>query len=172
MIKPKNIPTSEEINQMVSTVVEELNITTRFLETKEYMQHGHISVYEHCIEVAYTSCYLAARFKIDVDYWSMIRGALLHDYFLYDWHIAGDNSHHFHGFTHPKRAFLNALHDVDLNFVECNIILRHMFPLTFVPPMRREAWLVCLADKMGATKETLHFTHTDAAVKYGSVRES
>ena len=104
MIKPKNIPTSEEINQMVSTVVEELNITTRFLETKEYMQHGHISVYEHCIEVAYTSCYLAARFKIDVDYWSMIRGALLHDYFLYDWHIAGDNSHHFHGFTHPKRA--------------------------------------------------------------------
>ena len=47
-----------------------------------------------------------------------------------------------------------------------------MFPLTFVPPMRREAWLVCLADKICATKETLHFTHTDAAVKYGSVRES
>ena len=146
--------------------------SSNFRSTRNYIQHGSIPVYNHCMDVAGKSIALSRFLGAGCNERDLIRGALLHDYFLYDWHIAGDNSHHFHGFTHPKRAFLNALHDVDLNFVECNIILRHMFPLTFVPPMRREAWLVCLADKICATKETLHFTHTDAAVKYGSVRES
>lgn len=44
----------------------------------------------------------------------------------------------------------------NMNFgdIERNIISRHMFPLTVVPPMCREAWLVCLADKYCAVKET------------------
>lgn len=35
------------------------------------------------------------------------------------------------------------------------MIARHMFPLTPIPPGCREAWLVCLADKWCAMKETL-----------------
>ena len=171
MSKLISVPTTQEINRMVSIVIEELNVSSRFLKTKNFMQHGTISVYEHCIEVAYTSCYIAAHFKIDIDYWSMIRGALLHDYFLYDWHISGDGSHHLHGFTHPKRAFMNAVHDLNLNRIERIVILRHMFPLTPIPPTNREAWLVCLADKICATRETLHFTKTKAAIKYGSIRQ-
>ena len=42
-----------------------------------------------------------------------------------------------------------------LTIREENIILRHMFPLNVVPPMCKEAWLVCLADKICASKETV-----------------
>ena len=76
----------------------------------------------------------------------LLRGALLHDYFLYDWHDP-DPSHRLHGFHHPARALGNALQDFSLDPVEQNIILRHMFPLTPIPPKYREAILVCLVDK-------------------------
>ena len=71
----------------------------------------------------------------------------------YDWHIKR-KGHHFHGFTHPATALRNAEKEYNLGDIERNIISRHMFPLTIVPPMCREAWLVCLADKYCAVKET------------------
>ena len=83
-----------------------------------------------------------------------MRGALLHDYFLYDWHQK-DSSHRLHGFRHPKTALGNAQRDYHLNWKEKNIIARHMFPLIPVPPQCREAWIVCLADKWCALGETV-----------------
>ena len=83
-----------------------------FLETKKYMQHGSTSVYRHCIAVAYISCIIAARLNIRIHIRQMIRGALLHDYFLYDWHKQ-EVPHRFHGFTHPKTALRNAERDFD-----------------------------------------------------------
>ncbi|MFQ9151358.1 MAG: HD domain-containing protein [Blautia sp.] len=44
------------------------------------------SVYRHSLAVAYFSCYLAEKLHLKVRTKEMIRGALLHDYFLYDWH--------------------------------------------------------------------------------------
>ena len=83
----------------------------------------------------------------------MIRGALLHDYFLYDWHEKSDD-HRLHGFTHPARALKNAEEIFDLSVVEKDIIKRHMFPLTPVPPAYRESYLVCLADKICSSYES------------------
>lgn len=90
----------------------------------------------------------------------MIRGALLHDYFLYDWHEKSDD-HRLHGFTHPARALKNAEEIFDLSVVEKDIIKRHMFPLTPVPPAYRESYLVCLADKICSSYETLHRDRVD-----------
>ena len=103
--------------------------------------------------MAGASLKLAEFFHLKVNEKALIRGALLHDYFLYDWHIKG-KGHHFHGFTHPATALRNAEKEYNLGDIERNIISRHMFPLTIVPPMCREAWLVCLADKYCAVKET------------------
>ena len=55
-------------------------------------------------------------------------------------------------------AMRNACEDYELTEREKNIILRHMFPLTVVPPACREAWIVCLADKICAVLETLHLS--------------
>lgn len=123
----------------------------------EFVQHGDVSVYEHVVAVAAESCRMAdalARHGIAVDRSSLVRGALLHDYFLYDWHDP-DPSHRLHGFRHPFFALRNAEDDFTLDERERNIIVRHMFPLVPVPPTCREAWIVCGADKLVALCETL-----------------
>ena len=121
---------------------------------KKFLQHGKVSVYSHSVRVAVLSLFLAELLRVKVNKEAMMRGALLHDYFLYDWHEK-DGGHRFHGFIHAGRALQNATRDYELTRREENIILRHMFPLNIVPPMCKEAWLVCLADKICASKETV-----------------
>lgn len=125
----------------------------RLNETKNYIQHGSISVYAHCVNVARMSVRIAKWLPIQVNMDALVIGALLHDYFLYDWHDG--KGRHFHGFTHPECAFRNAEKDYTLSPRVKNIIIRHMFPLTPVPPTCTEAWIVCIADKICAIEETL-----------------
>ncbi len=125
---------------------------------KNFIQHGTTSCYEHSVMVACMSVKLADKFGISVDRKSLIRGALLHDYFLYDWHIP-DKSHRWHGFTHPAAALKNAERDFQLNKIERNIILRHMFPLNMTPPVYKESMIVCIADKICALQETFSFLY-------------
>ncbi len=120
----------------------------------KYIQHGNTSCLEHCVAVAYVSFYLAKKFHIHCDYNSLIRGALLHDYFLYDWHKK-DNSHKWHGFHHAKKALANATRDFDLNPIEMDIIEKHMFPLNISLPKYKESYIVTLADKYCSFYETL-----------------
>lgn len=129
---------------------------SRFCESKKYIQHGNISVYMHSIAVAYYSCWLAEHYNIKVKKKELIRGALLHDYFLYDWHKNKEEGRHLHGFTHPATALRNALEDFDLTLIEQDIIKRHMFPLIPVPPKYREGVLVSIADKICSIYETTH----------------
>lgn len=121
-------------------------------ETKYFQQHNGTSVYYHCASVAYFSLILANTFRIKCDYSSLIRGALLHDYYLYDWRDK-DKSHSWHGFRHPYTACKKADEVFGLNELEKEIIKRHMFPLTPVPPKHIEAYLVSIADKILAMRE-------------------
>ena len=125
--------------------------------TKQFIQHGETTVFEHCLAVAKFSLliahFLERTLKIDIDKDSLVRGALLHDYFLYDWHIK-DKSRRFHGFTHASVAAANADRDFELNDLEREIIAKHMFPLTPFPPTHREGIIVSLADKWCALAET------------------
>lgn len=118
---------------------------------RQYIQHGTCTCYDHVMAVAKTALSMAMhlpfRFKKD----QLVRGALLHDYFLYDWHTVKLDK--LHGFAHPKIALENARREFDLTPIEENIIVRHMFPLTPVPPRYRESILVMLADKHCANKE-------------------
>ena len=127
---------------------------SRFAESKKFIQHGNTSVYQHSIAVAYYSYWLASFLGIKVNERALIRGALLHDYFLYDWHEKDSRNYRWHGFRHPKRAFENAKEEFDLCDIEENLIKCHMFPLTPIPPMHREGVLVCLVDKMCSITET------------------
>ena len=125
--------------------------------TRSYIQHGSVTVYDHVCAVARTSLAMAdalAHVGIRVDRHSLLRGALLHDYFLYDWHDK-DPSHRLHGFRHPFFALARAEEDFDLTPRERNIIVRHMFPLVPIPPTCREAWIACIADKVCALRETV-----------------
>ena len=57
----------------------------RYTATRRCIQHGKVSVYAHCVSVADTACVLAETLHLRVNERALIRGALLHDYFLYDW---------------------------------------------------------------------------------------
>ncbi len=154
----ENIKKLEEIIKFLSE-------NTRFLETKNFIQHGDTTVYEHVISVAKKSIEVAEKYNLDVDMDSMIRGALLHDYFLYDWHD-GKRERCIHGFTHPMKAYRNAKSELKLNMIERDIIIKHMFPLTLLPPMYLESWIVTYSDKYVSLAETLR----GIPVKVGLVR--
>ncbi len=125
-----------------------------FQQEKDYPQHGIVSCYDHSLSVARLSLAFAQKARIGVDAQSMVRGALLHDLFLYDWHIPDRQSpHRLHGFFHPRRALRNAQTYFSVNHLERDIILKHMFPLTIIPPLYRESWLVCAADTVCAVRE-------------------
>lgn len=123
--------------------------------TRGYVQHGRISVYEHSLKVTDMCLTLADVLRIRTDRRSLIRGALLHDFFLYDWH-ARERWHRLHGYTHASRALSNAMARFTLNRRERNMIYSHMFPLNLTHiPRFRESILLCTADKIVSTAETV-----------------
>ena len=143
--------------------IETICNVSRMNENKQYFQHGVTSIYRHSLHVAYESCLLAENFHMKVDYRALIRGAFLHDYFLYDWHDKEHVHKRPHGFYHPKAALANAMCEFTLSEKEKDIIQKHMFPLTVMPPKYKEAWIVCLVDKFCSTRETLWHPSKDRA---------
>ena len=125
----------------------------RFSQEKACFQHGSTSVYAHSVRVAACSLCLSRMLRIRTDQRALVRGALLHDYFLYDWHD-GARGRNIHGFTHPDTALRNADRDFTLTDTERDIIKKHMFPLTIKPPVCREGWIVCMVDKYCSLYET------------------
>ena len=121
---------------------------------KLLIQHGETTVYAHSVRVALLSVRIAQALRLKVNPRALVRGALLHDYFLYDWHKPHPDNK-WHGFTHPRTALQNAERDFELDPRERDMILRHMFPLVPVPPVHREGFILCLADKISALRETV-----------------
>ena len=140
--------------EKLEEIIAFLSENTRFDETKNFIQHGNTSVYTHVISVAKKSIEIAEKYNLKVDMDSMIMGALLHDYFLYDWHD-GKRERWIHGFTHPMKAYKNAKSEINLNGLERDIIIKHMFPLTILPPRYLESWIVTFADKYVSAVETV-----------------
>ena len=120
-------------------------------QMKNYRQHYDTSCYEHCIEVAYWS-YLFCK-KFHLDYKSIARAGLLHDLFLYDWRHSREKLGGWHAFMHPKIALQNASNLCILNEKEQDIILNHMWPVTFFHfPKYKETYIITFADKFSAIK--------------------
>ena len=132
--------------------IKHIEENTRFTEAKEHIQHGDTSVYMPSLAVAYVSLVIIGLLGLrKISLAGLLVGALLHDYFLYDWHV--DSPYSLHGFRHPGRALENAKRDYEIGRIEENVIKRHMFPLTPTPPTTREGIVVCIADKICSTYE-------------------
>lgn len=122
-------------------------------EMKKYRQHLSTNSYHHSLHVAFTAYRMAKRLGLAIDEQSLARGAMLHDFYLYDIDEMGYSAWK-HGTTHAKRALSNATKYYDLTKTERDIIYSHMFPLNLTHiPHTKEALLVTLADKYCAVKE-------------------
>ena len=114
------------------------------------IEHHGISRMEHSIKISYYS-YIIAK-KLKMDYVSVARGGLLHDFFL-----SGDERNikekFLDTFTHPKKALNTSRKTFDINKLEEDIIVSHMFPFYISMPKHKESVLVNLVDKVIGFKE-------------------
>lgn len=123
---------------------------------KKFKHHYFVTCFEHSVNVSFYSFFICK--TLGLDYKSAARGGLLHDFFLYDWRttkLSGGK----HGFVHPKIALNNATGLFQLNDIEKDIIVKHMFPLTLQPPLYKESIVVCLVDKFCAIHEIMRVSN-------------
>lgn len=132
-----------------------------------FEQHFKINRLQHIRSVAYLS-FLISR-KLGLDYESTARAATMHDLFYYDWR-EDDLSHKLHGYRHPGTALKNAYYLCGtLNKKEEDIIKKHMWPLTVVPPKYLESFVVTSMDKYCATIEMIYSSSEKYRKKFHSL---
>lgn len=133
------------------SIVSEFLSSERYKEMTRFIAHGDWSVYDHSLHVA-SLCYEMGKKKgLSLDYRSLIRAAMLHDYYGYDWHKPHPR---LHGFRHPYRALRNAEKDFSVSPLEAKLIKGHMFPLTFWHlPFLKEMRLLSRCDRLSAMYE-------------------
>ena len=83
------------------------------------IEHHGISRMENSIKISYYSYKIAK--KLGIDYVSVARGGLLHDFFL-DGDERNNKRKFLDTFTHPKKALETAQNNFELNEIEKNII--------------------------------------------------
>ena len=140
-------------DEEIEKILRDICVQPSAQEMKRYVQHGKISTYDHCRNVAEFSYRMDKTLHLHADRNTLVKGAMLHDLFLYDWH---DGSHRLHGFTHAEEAAGNAERIFGVDRATRHVISSHMWPLNLTHmPRSREAWIVCCADKMVSLYETI-----------------
>ncbi len=139
-------------NQEFYSYIKDLVHHPYVLQMKKYPHHCATTCYQHCLNVAYYNYRICKFFHLDAR--SAARAGMLHDLFLYDWREhrkkTGDPVH---AMTHPGRALHNAKKYFKLNKLEEEMISKHMFPVTPIPPTHWETWIITLTDKYCGTCE-------------------
>lgn len=133
--------------------IKELFNTPEVQGLKKFEQHLAINRLQHITSVSYLSFRVCH--KLGFDWQTAAKGGILHDLFYYDWR-ENDWSHRPHGYLHPGFALKNARELCGvLDKKTENIIIRHMWPLTPIPPRYKEGLIVSLVDKYCATQELI-----------------
>lgn len=142
-------------------------------QLREFVQHGDTNRYAHSFRVAKYSYIVCERLNLDGV--SAARGAMLHDFFLYDWEeeqMSGSE----HLRTHPSAALEMAEQEFDLNEKEKDIIAKHMWPVTSQTPDYKESYIVSTMDKYSAVLEAgayMYRRFKDVRYRYyGHVRQA
>lgn len=124
-----------------------------YRDLSKNIQHHNSNTFAHQVQVAVLAIMYARRYQIKVDVRSLIRAALLHDYYLYCWH---DKAHRpkGHAHHHGETAVENAKRDFGIDDFTAEIMIRHMWPINvFKFPRIKEAWILVWADKKATFRE-------------------
>ena len=115
--------------------------------------HHNSNRLNHSLKVSYYS-YLITK-KLKLDYRSTAIGGLLHDMYFNRVADMETKREKIKLFTsgHPKDALANASNIFDLNNLQKNIIVSHMWPLSKELPKYKESFVVSIVDKCVSTKE-------------------
>ena len=136
------------------------------LKMKEIPMHRGSNCYIHSFKVAKASIKKATKKNKGYNLEALLVGAILHDYYLYDWRSDRDKLKG-HGKNHPIIASENARRDFDISREVAEIIKTHMWPLTpKLKPITKEAKLLDYMDDKIATIEFF------SSKKYKTKRET
>ncbi len=154
-MKSKNTSASaNKLKAQVDQLGADILDSDDYRQTAKFIQHGKTTTQEHMISAACVSLKIVHIFHLKCDEQSLVRGALLHDYFLYDWHTPRSEHPKKHPTRHSSYALKNASEDFAINPLEAEIIREHMFPCTLKLPRHKESWTLIIADKICSVKET------------------
>ena len=116
-------------------------------------QHHNSNTYAHVIHVTVLAIKFARTFHVKVNERALVRAALLHDYYLYDWHDKANRKSR-HARRHGKYAADNAERDFGLTEEERGYIENHMWPINPLhPPKGKVGWIIVYADKVATFQE-------------------
>ena len=150
--RKKNI--HEKDKEEFLSIVKDIIVHEKVQEMKGYNHHSHTSCFAHSMHVSYYNYKICK--KLGWDARAGARAGLMHDMFLYDWHLHKTGyGERMHGFEHPVRALRNAGATFDISKKEGDMIVKHMFPLTITPPRYKESYVIVLTDKFCSTCEVL-----------------
>lgn len=131
-----------ELDQYGREIIE----SEKYRRLLDFEQHHNSTTFKHSISVALKALSFAHDHHIKVDVEALVKMCLLHDYFLYDWHIKPHPEHH--ATMHPIKASKNAKRDFGIDEFVSKGIESHMWPLPLRRiPQSREAWILAYADK-------------------------
>ena len=117
-----------ENDQEYMTIIEDLLKNEKLLKLDEITHHHYTTRLTHSLFVSYMSYKLAK--SRGLDYISTARAGLLHDFFLEGRDEISELGLGSHNSAHPKIALKNARKITEINELEKDIILKHMFLCT------------------------------------------
>lgn len=133
-------------------IVSDILNNDEFKKMEDMVQH-HRNRVDHLLRVSYHSYKIAKRLKRD--YKSTARAGLLHDFYFDDSNSMTGRKRLKMLFNHPKIAVENSKQIVELNSLEEDIILSHMFPICLRLPKHLESWIVDLVDDFSSIYEAI-----------------
>ncbi len=127
----------KEFNKIIKDIV----TNEEFMKLQNEVHHS-TTRFDHSLRVAY-EVYTKLR-DSNQNYVEATRAALLHDFFFDD-NLSSSQNDRLN--NHPLIALENAKKYFDINELQENIILSHMYPLSYCLPRFKESWIVSLMDK-------------------------
>lgn len=148
----ENIRTYWEQDEEYVEIVADLLENEKLQKLDDITHHHYTTCLQHSIFVSYVSYRIAKRMNLNAR--SVARAGLLHDFFLENRDDIKVMARGSHNFVHPKLALENAKQITEINELEEDIILKHMFLCTRCAfPRFKESYIVTAVDKYCAISE-------------------
>jgi len=141
----------KKMNEEYLMIIEKI-ITNRKFQKLKNERHHTTTRYDHSVDVSYKTYKICK--KLNLDYKSATRAALLHDFFFDEEFKSVSNQKKL--FTHYKQAIKNANKLIQLNTKEENIIASHMFPVGGKKPKYLESVIVDVVDDAVSIQEQVN----------------
>lgn len=144
---------NKEYNIDFERICEDILNNEKFKSLDNELHHG-ITRYEHSIHVAKLT-YIMLKHYNSKNLEAAVRAALLHDFYN-DSELTKYNKVERLS-KHPYQALENAKKHFEINKMQEDIIVNHMFPSTKSLPKTKEGKIVSVADKLVAVYEMAHY---------------